>query len=247
MRFPTWIVLAAVLPASACGVVPELILSQTAIQGSGVPAEETRTVPEFTALDVGSTIEATVQPGSGYSLKLRGDDNLLPLVVSEVRDARLTVRLKNNTSIHTKLGLKVTVTAPKITSARASGDSSITTTAAGAERFEARASGVSRIIIEGLAAQDLELEGSGASQVSASGTTRALKVNLSGASQVHAGKLAATTAEVDLSGASSGTIRATESVQGDLSGASSLHILGMPARETVALSGASHVDHPSEP
>jgi hypothetical protein len=222
-------------------------MSQPPVQGSGVPAEETRTVPEFTALDVGNTIEATVAPGSGYSLKLRGDDNLLPLVVSEVRDARLTVRLKGNTSVRTKLGLKVTVTAPKITSARASGASSIQTTAAGAERFEASADGTSRVIIEGLESQGLALEASGASQVSASGTTRTLKIELSGASQVHAGKLATTTAEVDLSGASSGTIRATESIQGDLTGASRLRILGTPAKEAVTISGASQVDHSPEP
>ena len=62
-------------------------------------------VDAFHALEAGNavSVNVTVTPGAKPSLKISGDDNLLPFFESFVRDGKLIIRLKENSSISTKL------------------------------------------------------------------------------------------------------------------------------------------------
>lgn len=64
------------------------------IAGSGVTKVETREVAAFHGVDVSSAFEATIAIGTNQSVTLSVDDNLLPLVETEVKDGRLSVRYR---------------------------------------------------------------------------------------------------------------------------------------------------------
>jgi hypothetical protein len=242
MRVSTPILIVIAAATAGCAA-----LDRPAVQGSGVPKEESRAVEPFTGVSVGGVIEATVTPGPETTVRIIGDDNLVPMVETEVRDGRLSVRMRDSLDVRPNLPLKVEVTAPMVASVEATGAVKLHATAGEAARFEARASGATRVTVEGLKADEAALDASGASQVTASGTARSLKAEASGASQVHAGKLAADEAEVNLSGSSSGTARAAKAVRGDVSGASNLRVIGAPGSKAVHTSGASGVSYQAEP
>jgi Putative auto-transporter adhesin, head GIN domain len=243
MRRPTLFLIAALAPAAGCG----LLASIPTIQGSGVAKEESRTVETFTGVEVGGVIEATVTAGPETAVRVSGDDNLVPLVVTEVHDGRLSIRTKGHANVRPKLPLKAEVTAPKVTSVGASGAARLRAAAGEAERFEARAGGASHVSVEGLKAAEARIEADGASEVTASGATRSLKAEASGASRVHAEKLAADEAEVNFTGASGGAVRAAKTVRGDVSGASNVRVTGRPETKAVRTSGASGVTYREEP
>jgi hypothetical protein len=210
------------------------------VKGSGTVKEETREVADFSGVEVGSSIQATIAIGS-KSVKLSADDNLLPLIKTEVRDGRLMASLEPNVSIQTNNPIKLTLSTPKLDYVGASGASRVTAAVSTTDRFGLDSSGASHVVIAGLSTGALSVEGSGASNITLSGQCKSLKLGLSGASNLKAQELSADTVQVDISGASRGEVRTSGTVKGDVSGASSLHVAGSPSSHSVGISGASRV------
>jgi hypothetical protein len=102
------------------------------------------------------------------------------------------------------------------------------------------ASGASHI--EGaIDAASAHAECSGASHISLTGKASKADLNGSGASGLDCGGLTANRVDVGLSGASKASIRATEKLDYDLSGASRLTYAGAPQIGNNGCSGASSV------
>jgi hypothetical protein len=215
--------------------------------GSGAAKEEAREVGPFTAVEVSGAIEAVVARGDKPGVTVSGDDNIVPLVVTEVRDGRLVVRVKEDVSVNFRLPLRAQVTAAELTEAVARGASTLKASAVGAGPFEARAEGASKVEVEGLDGGDVTLSAQGASTVSASGTAVRVKVRATGASTVRARGLAAEEAEAEVTGASQAAVRPSKAVRGAVSGASHLDVVGKPEGRKVSTSGASGVTYDARP
>jgi hypothetical protein len=215
-----------------------------AVRGSGKIAVEARTIGEFTGIEVHGAVAADVTAGEAPSLRLSGDDNLLPLIVTEVRDGRLVIETQQGTNISTTSPLKATITATKpLDGAEVSGASSCRIAAPMAASFDGEASGAASLTLEGLDAEALDLDVSGASTVTITGKARSLRADASGASNLKLSGLETVVATVDLSGASSGEVKASESLTGDISGASSLTAIGRPTKGDVSKSGAASITY----
>jgi len=243
MRMIAGLVLFAVCASAGCD--GNFVIGQPAISGSGVSKEETRSVDAFHAVEAGNALEVNIVVTSGAkpSLKISGDDNLVPLVESVIRDGTLTLRLEDNTSISPKLPLRAEVVTGTLEEVNSSGAATVKVKGGTTvDRFKASASGASRLNVEGLESSQAVASAAGACHVVLSGSAASLKVEASGASQVKAEALNVENAQVSISGASGVELRATKSVSGDVSGASHLDLSGSPARNTVSTSGASHVN-----
>jgi hypothetical protein len=178
------------------------------IVGSGIPATEARAVADFTAVVVTAPFRVVLTQGGGPSLEVTADDNVLPFVRSEVRAGRLFLDFG---------------TAMSLTRAR---EILCRVTIAGLR--EAEASGAARIEIGGVEADRLLVRLSGASSGRASGTTRDLTLDASGASRWDGLALGARSAWVTVSGASFAAQRVSDSLRAEVNGASTLEFLGDP-------------------
>jgi len=215
-----------------------------AIPGSGVAKEETRAALAFHALDVGNTIQvtATITQGAKPGLKISGDDNLVPLIESVVRDGTLILQVKDNSNLSPKLPLLVEVVTADLDRVEASGAANVNVKGgAKIDRFTASASGAARVSVAGLESSQAVASATGASRVTLSGIAASLKADASGASEVKAESLKVEDANVSISGASVVDLSATKSVAGDVSGASRLDLRGRPAQNTVSTSGVGQV------
>jgi hypothetical protein len=242
MRFSYGIVVLAVATASGCDAIS--LIGLPSIQGSGVAKDENRAVDAFHAVDAANAVQVnvTVKAGATPRLKISGDDNLVPLVESVVRDGTLVLRLKENSSISPKLPLLAEVVTGDLDRVEASGASNVKVKGeVKVDQFTATSSGAASVSVESIASSKAVASATGASHVVLLGTAKSLKVDASGASEVKAESLDVEDAEVSISGASNATLRAKNSVAGDVSGASSLNLLGRPARNSVSTSGASQV------
>ncbi len=242
MRLSAAIVLFALGVATGCHGI--FLVGRPAIAGSGVSKEEARAVEAFHALDAGNAIRVTVlvTPGAKHGVKISGDDNLVPLIESVIRDGTLVLRLKGNSNISPKLPLLAEVVANELDGVEASGAASVEVKGgAKADRLTIGASGAAEVSVEGVESSQAVVSASGASHIVLTGSAASLNVDASGASHVKALALQLDDAEVSISGASSVSLRATKRVAGDVSGASRLDIYGSPAQKTVAISGAGQV------
>jgi hypothetical protein len=205
----------ALLALSGCG----FSLGGPTIQGSGVLKTEKRDLKGFDQIDVSAAIQLNFATGPQTTVEVSSDDNLLPLVVTEVKDGTLIIAMKGSTS--TRIGTTVKVSAPKLKALTASGASKAT--------------------LSGVAEKALRLDVSGASEVTASGTADRLEIECAGASRVNAMKLTAQTVVVKASGASTAEVQTVQELDADASGASTIRYEGSPAKKKENTSGASTI------
>jgi hypothetical protein len=188
--------------------------------GSGVVATEARPVASFTAVSVDHPARVVVVWGGAESLEVSADDNILPLVTSEVREGRLFLSLAANPGISTSREIVHRVTVRELE--------------------EVEASGAARLELRGVAAESFSLRLSGASSVSGDGRCERLELRLSGSSRAEIPGLRSRLALAVVSGASHALLRVEDELVVTASGASVLEYLGDPL-VTSFVSGASTV------
>ena len=77
------------IPLTACGV--SIDWDGPSVAGSGAVTTDTRTVSAFERVDVGGEYDVVIRVGTTRSVVIEGDDNLLPLIRTEVREGTLHI------------------------------------------------------------------------------------------------------------------------------------------------------------
>jgi hypothetical protein len=178
------------------------------VVGSGHLATESRPVHDFTAVEVTAAGHLIVEQTGVESLEVTAEDNVLPLVRSEVRNGRLFLGFEPGASVTVTREVLFRVTVGDLT--------------------EVEASGASRAEIRGVDGAGLTLRVSGASSVTATGRAADVQLELSGASRCEAADFRSRDLTAEVSGASYALVRASHSLVVNASGASILEYLGDP-------------------
>src|SRR5688500_5437256 len=77
---------------SASSRLFNLSVSFGGTKGSGHIASESRDVSGFKSIDVGSVFQVEITLNEEYGVELEADDNLLPLIRTEVRNGILVIK-----------------------------------------------------------------------------------------------------------------------------------------------------------
>src|ERR1044071_3991834 len=132
--------------------------------GSGTSKVEKRSVQGFTAVDLSGAFEVEITVQKEPSLEIEGDDNLLPLVSTEVNNGVLEIF--NRKSFSTKNAIRVRISVPHLDAVSTSGASDIIVTGVKSEEFNVSTSGAGSLKISG-EAKAFALQMSGAGEVDA--------------------------------------------------------------------------------
>jgi hypothetical protein len=193
------------------------------IVGSGKRASAVRTVGAFRGIALNSSVDLEFRTGPTQRVELIGDDNLVPLITTTVRDGSLTIDT-GKARFTTHNPLRAVITAPSLEglSIRGSGDATL-------EGLDAKSFGVA-------------IRGSG--DVCLRGRVGSLGVSVDGSGDIQAQDLAAASAAIQLNGSGDITVKATESVAASINGSGDVRVLGKPKSvvKTVNGSGSFHVD-----
>jgi len=186
------------LTAAACN------FSVVGVEGSGVSASEDRQVAAFQAVALSGSFAVEVEVGPAQSVRVEADDNIVPIVVTEVVGEVLKISSRQNYS--TRGPIKVRVTTPKLTAVEHSGSGSIEVRAIDAGLFTA------------------SLDGSG--MVRLAGAADMLTANIDGSGSLEATDLATNSATVALSGSGGAKVHARQRVVATISGSGSVQHAG---------------------
>jgi hypothetical protein len=189
------------------------------VAGSGKVATEQRAVSDFSGINTSGVFQVEVTAQKDFSVEIEADDNLLPLIKTEVSGGILT--LGTEKAISSPNPIRVRISAPDIETLRVSG--------------------ASKVSVNDLSNEKLQIDSSGASKISVAGETADLIVDVSGASKIDAQNLKSENAFVDASGASHVSLLAVNELRTDASGASKIVYSGSPANLIKKTSGASSV------
>jgi hypothetical protein len=208
------------------------------LRGSGVAKTETREVAPFSEIEVGSAIQLDVTVGDPTGLVVTADDNVLPLVRTEVTGERLKIYL--DTPVSTNINVQFRAGTPELKALVGSGASQVNVTGITGEKFEIELHGASKGEF-GSEAEVMDVTLSGASQAVLAGVGRQLNLECFGASRMNAASFMADRVTAVVSGASFAQVNAKEEFTVEASGASHVRCAGNPAKLKKQVSGASTV------
>lgn len=219
------------LSSSGCGYID-------GVDGNGKVVKETRNVSSFDQLEVGGAFNIFLTQGNTESLVIEADENLMPLIITEVRGGKLIIETRENIR-HSK-SLNIYLTFREVNKMDISGACELT----GADNLsfktlEIQGSGASEIDLK-LTVFKLNGDFSGASELDLAGSADECYMNLSGASELEAFEFVVKNFEIDLSGAGNANIHVTENLKAEVSGAASIRYEGDP-RVDSQISGAGSV------
>jgi hypothetical protein len=208
--------------------------------GSGNLETEEYTFTDFTKIEISSAFEFEIEQSSSYSINVTADDNVMDYVQVSQDDQTLRIRLATVPSLRL-VTLRVSVAMPQLRGLTASGASRGTISGFDStEDVNFKVSGASRVTGD-ITAGNIEFDISGASTIQLEGSGRDMDAIVSGASRFNLDDFIVNNADVNISGASTGTINLTGRLDANASGASTLLYIGEPTSTDINTSGASTV------
>lgn len=179
---------------------------QVGIAGSGKLQREKREVPSFNSISTEGAFDIEIVCQKSQSLEIEGDDNILPLVSTEVSNNVLRIKNLRDYSVSEPITLKIAV--PNIDSVSASG--------------------AGTLAISGLKNEKLEIDVTGAPTIRASGETKLLDIDTSGAGNIDTHNLRAARAVVNSNGVSRVEVYVAEQLDVTIAGPSRVIYEGDP-------------------
>ncbi len=211
---------AASLGLAACdGITITFDGGDSKVKGSGVASSETRAVANFDAIDSTGVGKLKLRVGESESVIIKADDNILPLITTEVKNGVLTLSTKG--AAMSKTDIVFEVTAPRI------------------KRLEN--SGTVSVDASGFDGGELAVETSGVGSIKLNGRVDSFKADLSGVGSLEANALSADSVDTTLSGVGSAHVRAEKSLRANVSGVGSLTWTGAATDVSTKVSGIGRV------
>ena len=190
------------------------------VPGSGILVTESRTVSGFDSILLSVPGELILEQTGSESLTITAEDNLIDDLTSVVAGGRLVLGTRSGVSIAPRRPILYRLTVRTI------GDLVV--------------SGAARVDASGIQGDRFAFTLSGAGEVNISGTVTRQSLTLSGAGNYNAANLRCRVASIALSGAGRATLRASQRIEGVISGAGILEYYGDP-EIAVIVSGSGSI------
>ncbi|HEY4111708.1 head GIN domain-containing protein [Puia sp.] len=235
LRF-TWFLVIPLFLASCQG------LTGKRIHGNGNVRTEDRQVNDFKNVEVGGAAKVLVSQGDHPSVKIEGDENLLPYMEVSQEGDRIFIREKKGYHLLPTHDMRVYVTAPVYNSIQASGACDIIgqTKISNPESLDLHVSGAGDIKME-IDAPKLSAEVTGSGSIYLKGQTKDVSLDLTGAGHAHCYELLAENTKVEISGAGSAEVYASVKLDAQVSGAGDVKYKGNASDVNQHVSGAGSV------
>ncbi len=176
------------------------------VKGSGKRVTEKREIAPFTSIETNGAFNIDIVCQKDVSMEIEGDDNILPLVSTEVSNNVLRLNPSQSYSVGDPFVLRITV-----------------------GNLEAiTANGAGNIRISGVSNEKLQISSDGAPAISASGSTKMIGIDTNGAAKIDTHNLRAAHAVVDSNGVSKVDLGVSDRLDVTVSGPSVVTYRGDP-------------------
>jgi hypothetical protein len=206
--------------ALVLGIALLLLAACSMTRGSGQVATAQREVAGFTKVELAGQGDLTIEQTGTESLTISAEDNLLPLLTSDVSGDTLVLGTKPNTTILTTEPITYALTVKELDGLAVSGSGTVNAPKLATTELTAEISGSGTITVNG-AANDQNLEISGSGRYQAEGlTSKTVKASISGSGE--ASVMATDVLDVAISGSGSLTYSGNPQVKQEISGSGKL-------------------------
>lgn len=234
-------------------------LSGSGVKGSGNRTTESRNLPAFSEVHVKGSVDLELQVGGSEKVEVEGDDNLVALIRTEVKDGILIVDAKEEFT--SRKGLLVRAVIPSLKRIELTGSGDAQVQGVDAKEFQAELTGSGDLHfrgtasefrlgitgsgdceLRGLKSQNLEVRISGSGDVRLDGTAEKLQILISGSGDVNAADLNAKVAVVHVMGSGDVVVRASDDLDAEVMGSGDISYIGTPAKIKTSTHGSGEIN-----
>jgi hypothetical protein len=217
------LVVIAALGLAACQAGPLRI-----VHGSGNLRTETRTVRGFHEVELRDEGTLIIEQGAAESLTIEAEDNILPLLTSNVDGGTLVLGVRDTTIFRAKKAIRYRLTVKDLRAIWVSGSGDVEVASLQAEKLTLRISGSGDLAIARLTASSLTVDLSGSGDAEVAGTVPSQQVEVSGSGAYRAEDLTSKRATVRVSGSGNATVRVADTLNARGSGSGNIEYIGAP-------------------
>ena len=215
---PLFVFIILMFVQSACSfgtIVPNTVV------GSGKVISEARNVSGFSSVELQGSANVDVTLGNSESVIVTADDNILPLIETNVQNGQLIIRDKANTNINPSSPVRVNVTIQALKGITLSGSG--------------------KINVSQMTGDSLMINLSGSGSITVTGAVTAVNISLPGSGNISCGGLLTKSAKVKLDGSGDIEIYASQSLDAGILGSGSIRYSGNPAQVSKSIVGSGNI------
>ncbi len=217
----------ALIPALACQALSGISITR----GSGNVISQERQVSNFHQVDLSGIGDIILTQGDQEALTIDAEDNLMPLLRSDVQNGTLFLGLKDTTGRQNIMPTKpitFKLSVKNLDGVSISGSGSLQADSLKSTNLDLHASGSGKFIIHSLTADSLNTTISGSGDGEMAGEVKDQSITLSGSGNYQAGDLKSETCRITISGAGKMTVWATNTLDVRISGSGDVSYYGNP-------------------
>ncbi|HYO47148.1 MAG TPA: head GIN domain-containing protein, partial [Gemmatimonadota bacterium] len=169
---------------------------------------------------------------------LAGDDNLLPLVRTEVRNG--TLHIESDEDLEPREEIRIEIGIEALNGVHSAGSSDVAVRDVRSQAFDVTVSGSSELTASGEFG-DLTTSLAGSGEIQMDGTADAIEASISGSGELDLLQVRARTARIDVSGSGDVGVQVSERLDASVSGSGEVRYAGRP-QVTADVSGSGSVE-----
>jgi len=209
------------------------------VQGSGHVVSEERSVAKFHEIHLQTSADVEVTQGPTTSISIEAEDNILPLIHTDVKENALVIT--NEQNVLTSKGITIRITTPDLSAVVIDGSGSVKTlTPFSGKTFTALVAGCGDLDAD-LSYDQIKTSIDGSGDMTLRGKTQDYHGEISGAGSIHALDLQAETGSVDISGSGDGEVNCARALKAEVSGSGDILYRGDPPSLHTSISGSGSI------
>lgn len=201
------------------------------IRGEGPVQTEARSASSFHAIESSVAADVEVSVADNFSVEVQAQQNLLPILKTEVEDGTLKIYFSENVSYHE--GLKIRVSGPAFDRFSLGGSGTIKAlTPIRAENMKLEVAGSGDIFVSQAEFGSATASIAGSGGIELGGKANSLKTEIAGSGDVKAKQLTANELKVEISGSGSVTCDVSQTLDASIAGSGDVYYSGQPSVQT---------------
>ena len=212
------------------------------IKGNGNVITINRTTTDYDAVSVGGSFDVVLIKGKEGTIKIEGEENIIPYIETEVSGNTLKIKYKKNTNIRNTKRMTITVTFNDIESVALGGSGNISSKEIiKSESFSASIGGSGNIQLK-IDSDELKASIGGSGNIELEGNTTEFTCSIAGSGSIKAYDLSVEELSANVAG--SGSIKTTvkSKINAKLVGSGSVYYKGNPKIDSRSVGSGSVVD-----
>ncbi|MGB5819408.1 MAG: head GIN domain-containing protein [Saonia sp.] len=216
------------------------------VKGNGNVVTIERSTGDYDAIAVAGWFDVDLIDGNEGELTLRGEENLLEYIKTEVKNGKLVIKVENGVNLkpsswNKDKSIYITVPVESVHTVTLSGSGDVVgKKTLSADYFKTNISGSGDISLS-IEAKKVEATMSGSGDINLDGSTTDLEVQVSGSGDIKAYELQAENVNAQVSGSADIKVTANKMIKARVSGSGDISYRGNPEKVDTKASGSGDI------